>query len=442
MIKNLKIEFLILGILLLSILISDNFDIGLYKIFGDFANSPDNKYFKEFFINITELGSSFWYFLVLLIVFVFSFFLKKKTNNKFEIFYNKLKIDSLFFFLAMLITGVLTQIIKHILGRPRPNYAIIDNDLWFSFFSLDSSFHSFPSGHTSTIFVVALCFSLLLPNIRYFFIFFASIVAFSRVIVGAHFFTDIIGGIIIAYIGFKITIFLFNRLNIESPLSTVKKLNSDHVFLTLLVFFIIILFLAIGSSMDIYISKLFYLGKEKFILESYFILTIFFRKIFLPLIILYLMVLPIIAIFLPIEKLYFNSKLKSKEVWFVIGSFLFNLIVFVNLTLKNLWGRARPNDILQFGGVENFSPWFELSNACNINCSFVSGDAAVGFSLVILFIVTKNKIFFWGSLIAGLSIGSIRIMEGGHFFSDVIMSGLVIYLLAYIQFYLFKKYAN
>ena len=104
----------------------------------------------------------------------------------------------------MVVTGVLTQIIKHALGRPRPNYSIIENNLEFDFFSLNSSFHSFPSGHTSTIFVVALCFSLLLPKIRYFFIFFASIIAFSRVVVGAHFFTDIVTGAILALIIFKI----------------------------------------------------------------------------------------------------------------------------------------------------------------------------------------------------------------------------------------------
>jgi len=437
-IKNLKIEFSIFGILLLSILLSDNIDISLYKIFNDFYNSPNNRYFKEFFINITELGNSLWYFLIALIFFVFSFFIKKKTNKKYEIFY-KLKIDSIFFFLAMVVTGVLTQIIKHALGRPRPNYSIIENNLEFDFFSLNSSFHSFPSGHTSTIFVVALCFSLLLPKIRYFFIFFASIIAFSRVVVGAHFFTDIVGGIVVAYIGFKITFFLFNKLNIESPLSNLKKLNSNHVFLALLIFFIIVLFLAIGSSIDIYISSLFYLGKQKFVLQSYFILTVIFRKIFIPLIVLYLMVLPIISIFLPIEKFYFNSKLKSKEVWFIFGSVFINLLILVNLILKNMWGRARPNDILQFGGKESFSPWFELSNACNTNCSFVSGDAAVGFSLIILFFITKNKIFFWGSLVAGLSIGLIRILEGGHFFSDVIMSGLIVYLLTSVQFYFFKK---
>jgi lipid A 4'-phosphatase len=157
----------------------------------------------------------------------------------------------------------------------------------------------------------------------------------------------------------------------------------------------------------------------------------------------YLIALPIISIYLQTEKFYFNFKFKIREVLFIFSSCIFNLVLIVNILLKNMWGRVRPNDISQFGGEENFNSWIEVSKVCYTNCSFVSGDASVGFSLVVLFFLTKNKIFFWGSLVAGLSIGLIRIMEGGHFFSDVIMSGLVIYLLTYIQYYLFnKKYAN
>ena len=165
MIKKLKIEFLILGILLLGIFIFNNLDISLHKTINGFGNSFNNIYFKEFFINITGIGNSLWYFLISLILFLFSFFVQKNIDNKYENFLKKLKNDSLFFFLAILITGILTQIIKHVVGRPRPNYAIIEKGLGFDFFSFSSSFHSFPSGHTATIFVVVLCFALLLPKI-------------------------------------------------------------------------------------------------------------------------------------------------------------------------------------------------------------------------------------------------------------------------------------
>ena len=87
-----------------------------------------------------------------------------------------------------------------------------------------------------------------------------------------------------------------------------------------------------------------------------------------------------------------------------------------------------------------FTPWYQISDACNTNCSFVSGDAAVGFSLIVLFFITKNILFFWTSLIFGFSIGLVRIMEGGHFFSDIIMSLILIYLCCFFQIkYFYKK---
>ena len=120
---------------------------------------------------------------------------------------------------------------------------------------------------------------------------------------------------------------------------------------------------------------------------------------------------------------------------------IFNLGVVVNLFFKNIWGRARPGDILQLGGKENFTPWFQISDACSSNCSFVSGDAAVGFSLIALYFLTKRIVYFWSSLFFGFGIGLVRIMEGGHFVSDVVMAAMILYLSYYFQMkYYFKKY--
>ena len=60
------------------------------------------------------------------------------------------------------------------------------------------------------------------------------------------------------------------------------------------------------------------------------------------------------------------------------------------MLLKGFWGRARPNDILELGGNDNFSAWFQYSDACNANCSFVSGDASVGFALIAMYFITKG----------------------------------------------------
>ena len=120
---------------------------------------------------------------------------------------------------------------------------------------------------------------------------------------------------------------------------------------------------------------------------------------------------------------------------------ILNLGIVVNLFFKNIWGRARPGDILQLGGRENFTPWFQISDACANNCSFVSGDAAVGFSLIVFYFLTNKIVFFWLSLLFGFGIGLIRIMEGGHFVSDVVMAAVVLYLSYYFQMkYYINKY--
>ena len=118
---------------------------------------------------------------------------------------------------------------------------------------------------------------------------------------------------------------------------------------------------------------------------------------------------------------------------------MLNLLIIINLFLKNIWGRARPGDILQLGGKESFTPWYQISDSCSTNCSFVSGDAAVGFSIIVLYFLTKKEIYFWCALFSGLSLGIIRMMEGGHFISDIIMAGAVIIASYYLQLKFYKK---
>ena len=92
------------------------------------------------------------------------------------------------------------------------------------------------------------------------------------------------------------------------------------------------------------------------------------------------------------------------------------------------------------GGKESFSPWFEITNACETNCSFVSGDASVGFSVIILYLITKKIIYLYASVVSGLVLGLIRIMAGGHFLSDIFFAGFFMVILNIILFELYKKY--
>ena len=143
---------------------------------------------------------------------------------------------------------------------------------------------------------------------------------------------------------------------------------------------------------------------------------------------------------IPIDKLFFNYSFSLKEIIFIWGVLVFNLLILVNLFLKTFWGRSRPGDITEFGGVENFSAWHQFSDSCLSNCSFVSGDSAVGFSIIILFLITKKQVYMYLTLVFGFLLGFVRIAEGGHFFSDVIFSAIIVMLVSlFLNKFFYKR---
>jgi lipid A 4'-phosphatase len=101
----------------------------------------------------------------------------------------------------------------------------------------------------------------------------------------------------------------------------------------------------------------------------------------------------------------------------------------VNTLFKDQWGRARPSQTTLFGGSQPFTPAWEVSHACERNCSFVSGHASMGFYLYsFAFLTTGRRRQQWiaGGTLAGLGLGLLRIAQGGHFLSDVLLSGCVV----------------
>jgi lipid A 4'-phosphatase len=98
-------------------------------------------------------------------------------------------------------------------------------------------------------------------------------------------------------------------------------------------------------------------------------------------------------------------------------------------TLKDTWGRARPVAVEEFGGDKRFTPALVPSDQCRRNCAFTSGHAAFGFWWMAPAFVDRRRRGMWFALglALGLGIGLVRIAQGGHFLSDVLFSGWVVY---------------
>ena len=98
----------------------------------------------------------------------------------------------------------------------------------------------------------------------------------------------------------------------------------------------------------------------------------------------------------------------------------------VNQLFKENWGRARPSQVTQFGGEKRFSPAFVIAGQCPRNCSFVSGDASIGFATLALALLAarRRSLAVAAALGAGAALGAMRIAQGGHFLSDVVFAGV------------------
>lgn len=108
----------------------------------------------------------------------------------------------------------------------------------------------------------------------------------------------------------------------------------------------------------------------------------------------------------------------------------------VNGVLKEYWGRARPSQIVEFGGTKQYTPPLLIADQCDHNCSFVSGEGSLGFAFCAFGFAARTKrrrrIGFAAGCALGSAFGMLRIAQGGHFLSDVFFGGVAMVLLAWL----------
>jgi lipid A 4'-phosphatase len=123
-------------------------------------------------------------------------------------------------------------------------------------------------------------------------------------------------------------------------------------------------------------------------------------------------------------------RLDRKALIFLAAATAIGPGILVNTVLKDHWGRARPYQIEEFGGAKSFTPAPLPADQCERNCSFASGHAALGFSLVsfaLLLAASRRRAIALGAAIGfGALVGLARVAAGHHFLSDVVYAGLIV----------------
>lgn len=104
--------------------------------------------------------------------------------------------------------------------------------------------------------------------------------------------------------------------------------------------------------------------------------------------------------------------------------------IIVNAVLKEHWGRARPAQVTAFGGEKHFTPPFVLSD--QEGRSFSSGHTSGAFALLpLIFLARRHRIAVTAGVVGyGFAVSAARIAAGGHFFSDVIVSIFIMYIVS------------
>lgn len=120
------------------------------------------------------------------------------------------------------------------------------------------------------------------------------------------------------------------------------------------------------------------------------------------------------------------SRIDGSRVCYLALVLIFGAGLIVNVALKDNFGRARPRDVVEFGGTKRFTPAFVVSSECETNCSFSSGEGAAGFFFMALArTLSRRRTVLLAAAGFGILMSASRIAAGAHFFSDTVVSFFV-----------------
>lgn len=165
------------------------------------TNILNNLFSKEhldvFFKIITKFGEGY---LEICILFFLLLLIKKKQGRE----YYFLSKGVIYTFIS---SSIVVSILKRVIGRERP-YVSFNPDKFYGLKYLynhnlinDSKLHSFPSGHTITIFVTVwfLCFNLKSKVLKVCLFVLGILVGVSRIYLTYHWTSDVLTSIILSY---------------------------------------------------------------------------------------------------------------------------------------------------------------------------------------------------------------------------------------------------
>jgi membrane-associated phospholipid phosphatase len=148
----------------------------------------------SFFDWITDFGKSAWFLWPLGIAFLLLAALPQTLTAVSRAVVAALMVRVGFLFVAIGAPGLFASVIKNMIGRARPGVGGSVNPYLFDPFHWTPAYASTPSGHATAAFAVIAAFATLFPRARTALIIYAVLILISRIVVRAHYPSDVFLG--------------------------------------------------------------------------------------------------------------------------------------------------------------------------------------------------------------------------------------------------------
>ena len=161
-------------------------------------------YVVAFFQSITDYGKSGWFLWPLGLLFLALAMLMTAARHLTRISRAVLAAVMVrvgFLFVAIGAPGLFAAVVKNMIGRARPMVGGSLNPYLFDPFHWTPAYASLPSGHGTAAFAIMAAFSTLWPRWRTVFLIYAVLILISRIVVKAHYPTDVLVGALLGIVG-------------------------------------------------------------------------------------------------------------------------------------------------------------------------------------------------------------------------------------------------
>ena len=149
----------------------------------------------------TDFGKSGWFLFPLSLLFLALAALPQWLSRMSQLVLAAVMVRVGFLFVAIGAPSLFVTIVKRMIGRARPLVTGIADPYVFVPFKWSAAYAGLPSGHATTAFAVLVAFGSLWPRARTIVLIYALLIAASRVVITAHYPSDVLAGAVVGTVG-------------------------------------------------------------------------------------------------------------------------------------------------------------------------------------------------------------------------------------------------